>query len=77
MFTSDADDLFKIARLDAGIDWDLLWSSRTPQMVQKAAEGGFADEVDWRLSSLALSQPLRYEYDSNCKLDLSGAPPYS
>ena len=53
----------------AGIDWDMLWSMEAPALNHKDVGTSPTDEIDWRLSSLALSQPLRYEYDSNCKLD--------
>lgn len=49
----------------AGIDWEALRSTKPPQLLSKGQEEGAHEEFDWRLSSLALSQPLRFEYEDS------------
>lgn len=55
-----------IAAAFTGINWVSLRSTTAPQLsLPMGLDGG--EEISWRLSSLALSQPLRYEYDDTCK----------
>lgn len=55
------------AYLIAGVDWSILRSQQPPIYVSEALTYA-GESYDWQLSSLALSQPLRYEYDKGTTL---------
>ena len=49
-------------RFCAGISWENIWSQDGPAFVSRTDAG--EDDLSWFMQSLALSQPLKVEYDS-------------
>lgn len=51
----------------AGVIWETIRSEKPPQLMLDEERDCCADgheDVDWELSSLAASLPLKYEYDT-------------